>query len=501
MNVDPHRLVVLSTRYAIGNVAQAALAILLLPLYTYYLTAADFGVLALLAIAGSLIAYTTTIPLASALNRFYYRPEYRDRNRVLLFNLVLMLLVKTVIAAAFFWAASAWLTTWLFHDCAYLPLVEAYTFVVALSAVSSFFLFFIQLIEMARFHVVISLLDVALTALVTVVLLAWFEMGVLSLVIGLIFGHGIVILACLVVVRRHVTPEFRPRILGAPLRFGYALLPAGYSNLLMQTGDRVVLGFVGTLGAVGRYSIGSNLGRSLQLIFVMPLNRGLGPTLLKLETDRPKQRQFIRDTATYACAAGVFLAICLGAVAQELIWVLARKPEFWDAWIVVPVVAFSQILHCLTGFSGAGIVYAMRPMYTSAIVLGSAVLNIVLNIALIPRYGILGAAFASLLAYIAWNVANLYFSARFYQLRLDLGRIAHALILGALLLLVGLWVADYVTVVWVGLAAKVLCVVSYPVLLYVTKFLRPTEVDFLKDMIRRLRRNGILGTIKTLIGI
>ena len=60
--------------YALGSVAQNALHILLLPLYTSYLYPEDFAVVALLGVTVSLIVKIAITPINNALNRFYYKP-------------------------------------------------------------------------------------------------------------------------------------------------------------------------------------------------------------------------------------------------------------------------------------------------------------------------------------------------------------------------------------------------------------------------------------------
>ena len=73
----------LTSVYAVGNAVHTVLLVILLPLYTHYLDTRDYGVLALMGITIALLSRTVHSPIVSALNRFFYRPDHRDRQGLL----------------------------------------------------------------------------------------------------------------------------------------------------------------------------------------------------------------------------------------------------------------------------------------------------------------------------------------------------------------------------------------------------------------------------------
>ena len=64
------------------------------------------------------------------------------------------------------------------------------------------------------------------------------------------------------------------------------------------------------------------------------------------------QKHFIVSVATYYYLVGTFMALGLSLLAKEVIRLMASQPEFWGAWVIVPIIAFSYLQHglCFTQF-------------------------------------------------------------------------------------------------------------------------------------------------------
>jgi len=93
---------------------------------------------------------------------------------------------------------------------------------------------------------------------------------------------------------------------------------------------------------------------------------------------------------------------------------------------------------------------------------------------LIPRFGILGAGWATLASFLIWNALNLYFSTKFYALRFDLPRLLHSLTLGAALVAIAQFLPADMSP-FVAWPLKGALAAAYPLLLVATGFLRSDE--------------------------
>ncbi len=316
MDGGPQRTLLLTVRYAAAGIGRQALNVLLIPLYTVYLDPKDFGVLALLTISGTLVLRTVETPVGNALQRFYFRPDYSDRRDVLLFNLMLFAGANVLAILFLYRFVGNALAALLFHDPALAATVRLHGFVVAFSITTSLTGIFVMLLERSRIYTIASILNVVVTGVVSVSLLYFARLGVTAVVLGQAAGLLFQTLLCLPLLVQHAERVLNRDVLREPLRFGYATLVSGYSNILIIAGDRYLLGFLRTVNEVGLYSFGCNIGNMVTLAIGTPVISGVWPTIRRMETRVEEQRAFVRQVTTFVCVAGAALAVVLSIFAR-----------------------------------------------------------------------------------------------------------------------------------------------------------------------------------------
>lgn len=186
----------------------------------------------------------------------------------------------------------------------------------------------------------------------------------------------------------------------ALLAFSLPLVPEQVATFVLQSSDRfVVQAKLGPV-AVGRYSLAYNLGilgatllAVLNLVWLPPVLRAPpGPERAALlEASRDK---------LIMLAAPLMLGVSLGAPAVLMFWAPA---SFDPAGLrfVTTVVALSSMPALLFTSEFRTLVAAGRTKVVGATTVAAALLNILLNLALVPRFGIGGSAVATLVAYSA----------------------------------------------------------------------------------------------------
>ena len=129
----------------------------LLPVYTSYLSVADFGVLAMLTVTGGVLAMLISTPLTTGgVMRFYYHPDYRDRQGVLVFNVMLVLAAAAGVLAGAWWAFSAPVARLLLGVARGRTVVSLYSLVLLLWPISLLGVSFIKLRSKAKLFVMLS---------------------------------------------------------------------------------------------------------------------------------------------------------------------------------------------------------------------------------------------------------------------------------------------------------------------------------------------------------
>jgi O-antigen/teichoic acid export membrane protein len=134
----------------------------------------------------------------------------------------------------------------------------------------------------------------------------------------------------------------------------------------------------------------------------------------------------------------VAFAVALGLFAREILFVLAT-PQFLTAYPYVGTLALGLVIHGAYSIVGIGVQLAQRTKYLAWTSGLAAVVNIGLNIVLIPRIGIAGAALATVAAY-ALSTGLLYgLAQRAYVIPYRLLPNLTLLIGSAIVLAGGLW--------------------------------------------------------------
>ena len=475
-----------TTVYGLGAAAPSVLSLLLLPVFTRFLTPTEYGVIALLLTveaAGNLV-FRWGLDTAF-LRLFYDCADMEGRQRLASSILAFLLAANGMLLAVGLFAAPG-IGTGLLGTPANsgaLRLVIFNTFV------AGFFFIPLTLLRIerrsTRFATVMFSRAVA-TVAVRLLLVAGFGMGVfgfvlanllVTMVLGVILGKW-----CAYLVRPIVSRD----IMVEALRFGLPQLPSGYAHLVIAWSDRYILSRYATVGDIGVYSIGVTLGLGIQY-FLRPFQTAWMPFLYEM-MDREDARATYRAVTTYAFLVLVFMAAALSATADDLLR-FATPPDYHGAARIVPWVAMGAVLQGLYQLASVGLAITKRTAYYPVATGLTVAASLSANLVLIPRFGIMGAAYTHVLAYGILAAAGTALSQRQYPVRHEWVR---------LLKITAAGLAAYVlsTSAQIGapgtvgslLGRATLVVVGYPAGLLTLGFFRNTEIARLLQILGIRRR-------------
>jgi O-antigen/teichoic acid export membrane protein len=165
----------------------------------------------------------------------------------------------------------------------------------------------------------------------------------------------------------------------------------------------------------------------------------------------------------------------------EIIKVISKSTQFWSAFMVVPILALSVFFMNMRETTSYGLLINKKSRIIGMNVVIATVLNIVLNILLIPVWNIFGTAVATLVTQIVYWLLNYYFSQKEYFIPYEKRKILIMFLTGALLSFAGFFLNGMHIVP--RLIIKTLCVVSFPFLLYLFNFYEQVELQAIKGFI------------------
>jgi O-antigen/teichoic acid export membrane protein len=161
----------------------------------------------------------------------------------------------------------------------------------------------------------------------------------------------------------------------------------------MNLADRVILNNLSTLSLVGLFDIGSQIGKLINVI-TLGVNSAFSPWFFEqLKADK-NNKKTIAEVTDKIMLLYVFVAIAISWFSPELLKLIANV-SYHSAWNVVPFIAFAFVINGFY-YSFSNVFFLEKTKYLPIISFIGAIINIALNFLLIPIYGIMGAAIASL---------------------------------------------------------------------------------------------------------
>ena len=157
-------------------------------------------------------------------------------------------------------------------------------------------------------------------------------------------------------------------------------------------------------------------------------------------------------------------------------------PQFYDGARVVAPLAFGGMVYAAYVVMAIGVGRAKRTQFNWVITGVAAVVNVLLNLLLIPPYGMIGAAVATVAAYVTMFLGMTWYAQRVFRTPYQWRRVALAAGAAVALLLLGKAVG--------GLPIALALTLAYPLVLLPLGFYQPAERALLSSRLRPARARG-----------
>lgn len=300
-----------------------------------------------------------------------------------------------------------------------LPLVAALIFI---GSLSSILMMFIRADNRAGLHSFFAVGKRYGQLLFALVVVFYFMRNIRGLFLGYAISESIILLALIVLFAKKMNlSSISFDFFKESIRYGFPLIWMELSNMLLNFGDRYLIKYFIGSEAVGVYSAGYNAANMVQAILVAPLRLAVIPMYLKIWNKEGKEetKDFLNHTLDYYFMLGIPIIIGMSWYGKEIITLLASS-KYEEAALIIPYIILALVIFGANPIFTAGLrIYKKTTvMMTSSMV--AAFINIVLNIFLIPRFGIMGAAYATLIAYVVLIALVLIFSNKYLKINLHL---------------------------------------------------------------------------------
>jgi O-antigen/teichoic acid export membrane protein len=470
--------------YGAADVFTNVISFLLIPLFTRVLSTSEYGVLAVLLLFGTVAKIVFRLGLDGAFFRVHYDQTTETERRRLAGTVALFAAGFGTLLFLAVVLARGPLTRSLFRQST--P-PELFVVLVAADIYLGLFAFVpLNLLRIQDRPGLFSALSTARHALnlALKVVLVLQGFGVAGVLWSDVIATGAFSLVLAPVLCRNARWALSAPLLREVLGFGLPKVPHGVMVQVQNLADRWILeGFV-SLGQIGIYQVGYTMGTAVK--FALSAFEPAWQPFLYSQIHTPDAPRMLARLATYAFAAFVTVGLGVAVMGRELVMLMTTS-DFHGAAPLVPVVTLAYVLHGVFLLGSVGIGIEKRTRYYPLITAASATTNVVANLVLIPRVGILGAAWATVLSYAVMAGLGVWLSFRLYPIPFEISRLLR--IAGAAGLTYSLsWLSP--ENLWAAMVVKSLWLLAFPALLWMSGALRPAEREWLLERWRRRRADG-----------
>jgi len=396
--------------YGAGSILLRTINFLLIPLYTRYLTPADYGIMAVTTTIMAVLQIIYPLSLHSAAMRFYFLANDEDEQRRNSGTIWLAMLVSSLTMTLMLDLLGRVIAPSLFRDIPFDPYLRLAIWISFFSTLGLLPLALFQAKERPIPYVLTTISSTLLSIGLVINLVVFQRRGVHGYLLGLLWSQILFAVPYIVLTLRNVKLSIHLSALKAALDFSLPLVPHGLAGWTLQLSDRVVLQRFVPLGEVGLYSLGYQFGNIINLL-ATAINFAWAPFLYKThaqhgESANPKLSRLV----TYYTLCLCFVALGLALFVKEIIFFMAA-PAFHSAYRVVPWVIGGLLFNGLYYVPVNFLFLRSKTRLIPLITVLSGLVNVGLNLWLVPRYGIMAAAWATFLAYgltlaLAWRAAQ-----------------------------------------------------------------------------------------------
>jgi len=386
--------------YLLGQTFQKACSLLLIPIWTVYLTPSDYG------ITGTLGAYSTILHIllmfgiygAATRHYFDFQNDIEGQRAYVTSNFLFLLVVPgAVLGSLLLFGQALWARATSnaipFHPYVVLMLIGAYGGLLYRLPYSLF-----QAQQKAHKCVVLDFGSFLTSVGLSLLFVVGYRQGAYGMMLGGAISQTILALVATgLLLKEWFVPRLEWKHIASSLKFGLPIVPHLLSGWVLTFVDRVMLERMVPLDEVGRYTLGYNLGMIMSMV-VTSINEAYQPYYFGLmKSGRDAKRKIFQIVCYYLAGIG-FLTLLGSLFSGEMISLLT-PPRYHASGNYVPAILLGYMMVGIYFFVSSPIFYHKKTLYLPFITGIAAVLNISLNLMLIPKFGPIAAAWNTFACY------------------------------------------------------------------------------------------------------
>ena len=413
-----------SSWFFLVDVVARGIAMALIPLYTTYMSPADYGIVAICLTLSQVVGSFNGLGLFNFADRLLYRFHGRPQQ--------LSVLLGSIYAFAFSFAVltSATLTFFpgLIHKTFFadskLPsgaIIFIPIWLTFFRTVSEALCGYQMINQLGRQHFAFNVTKNLSLHILKIIALVLLRLGVLGFLMAELVTEGLIAISSAVVLLRMVKPRIvirRRKIIRTGLRYGLPYIPNNLGGSLISYFDRILLLRLSGMWDVGLYSFALTFTTSLFNLAWNPIRSGIAPELPRQLDSPSRHPDAHRNMTEFLYASTLFFSVIMTSISlfgKEVLQTLANR-RFHPAYTLFPLFCVCLLLQNAREIVQFPIMIRNKTAFFPVNTFSAVAVNIVANLILIPIWGTAGAALAAVLANFGLFLAALLYAQRLVRI-------------------------------------------------------------------------------------
>lgn len=401
---------------AMGTLGSKVLVYLLVRLYTSVLTAVEYSIASNITEMAALLIPIVSFGISEAVFRFALDKKYDERS-------VLSSGIAAFLLGAFFFPVIILILSGINYFDGYIWLICIYT---ASSIIHSIFAQFIKAKARFKLFAVQGIINTLIMITCNVIFLIPLNMGVTGYVLSVAVADTLtsVFIFFFCKLWRMISPyAVKKQLLGRMLLYSLPLIPNTMSWWITNVSDRYMITWMKGDVVNGFYSAAYKIP-TLLMVLIGIFNSAWKYSAVSERSEEEGARFFSNVYEAFLSAMFGVSAVIIAF--SKIISGIMFASDFRDAWIYIPVLTLAMAFSALSSFTGTVFIIEKKGTYSLLTSLIAAILNIALNLLLIPLFddpllAAMGAATATLASYFVMFISRLALSRQLIRYK------AHAL--------------------------------------------------------------------------
>jgi O-antigen/teichoic acid export membrane protein len=394
----------------VGNI----LSILTLPLFTRILSVEDYGVYALAQVYAIFINGVSNFGLTVGYERNFFEHSEIKKRAGLLYSTLLFVIGTFILFGVLTFLFKNRLSELVIGNKEYDHILFWSYCAVSLTSLKAYFLTYFKNTENARAYVWYTIDENLITTVLSLIMIGYLKIGIMGLIWSQVISSGLIFLILCFRFLRNLPLTFDFTALRDSLKLSLPLTPRIFFGVIGSQFDKYMIGLLSTVGGVGVYNLGQKFA-NITFTFMTAIQNVFGPQVYKrmFEMNPEEGGRSIGKYLTPFLYLSIGGGLALSLFGEEAIIILTPKP-FHGAINII------SILSLLFGAYFFGkqpqLIYAKKTGIISILTFLSIGINILINIPMINLFGVIGAAWGTLISGVISVGITFLISQKYYRI-------------------------------------------------------------------------------------